>query len=439
MPPVRSGIAQYSRELLPALASSCRIDVFVDGPPARRDRAEAGVTVHDAHDFVWKHRRNPYDLIVYQLGNAPCHDYMWPYLVRHPGLVVLHDGQLHHARARALLQAGRDDDYRSEFRFDHPDANVDLAELGVAGLLGSMTYFWPMRRVVLRRARLTMVHNRWLAGDIEETEPGARVTVVEMGVPAAAPADDARERVRSRHGISLDAVLFVAFGKVTPEKRISQAIHALAAIADAAPESRLLLAGETVDYYDPLEEARRLGVADRVIVAGFVADDEVDDYLAASDVCLCLRWPSSRETSASWLRCLAAGRPSIVTDLVHTADVATLDPRSWADVEAPACVGIDIMDEDHSLRLAMRRLASDARLRAALGRQARELWGRRFTLDAMIEGYRKTIDEAAAAPPPDISAQSPLPPHLLADGSELTHRLLAQMGAADPFLRDRSL
>ena len=50
---------------------------------------------------------------------------------------------------------------------------------------------------------------------------------------------------------------------------------------------------------------------------------------ASTDVCLCLRWPTARETSASWLRCLAAGKPTIVTDLVHTADVAVLDPRSW--------------------------------------------------------------------------------------------------------------
>ena len=83
-----------------------------------------------AHDFIWKNRARPYDLIVYQLGNAPCHDYMWAYLVRYPGLVVLHDGQLHHARGRMLLQRRqqpRREDYRREFRFNHPDANPDCS------------------------------------------------------------------------------------------------------------------------------------------------------------------------------------------------------------------------------------------------------------------------------------------------------------------------
>ena len=60
----------------------------------------------DAHDFVWKQQRAPYDLIVYQLGNARWHDYMWAYLVAYPGLVVLHDIRVHHARARHLLETG---------------------------------------------------------------------------------------------------------------------------------------------------------------------------------------------------------------------------------------------------------------------------------------------------------------------------------------------
>ena len=44
-----------------------------------------GEGLASAHDFVWSHRRAPYDLTVFQLGNAACHDYMWGYLFRYPG------------------------------------------------------------------------------------------------------------------------------------------------------------------------------------------------------------------------------------------------------------------------------------------------------------------------------------------------------------------
>lgn len=461
LPPVTSGIARYSAELLPWLTPAHQIDVFIDGQPDEVIRSGAEVSVFDAHDFVWKHFRQPYDLIVYELGNAPCHDYMWAYMVRYPGLVTLHDGQLHHARARCLLQQKREEDYRAEFRFNHPGANPDLVELGIAGLLGSLTYLWPMVRVVVESARLLIVHNEWLASQIRLDHPEARLRVVEMGVPLPAARAEARETVRKRHGIPADAVLFTAFGKVTPEKRISQAIQALASIAEALPHAHLLLAGETVNYYDPRAEAARLRVSERVAVAGFVVEEELAAYLAAADVCLCLRWPSSRETSASWLRCLAAGKATIVTDLVHTVEVPALDPRDWRVLHAPAlsrvegpalspvegplapadestepvvtepaCVSLDILDEDHSLRLAMRRLGTDAQLRDALGRSARRLWLARFTLERMVQGYREAIDAACAVPVPDKSMRTRLPRHFSTDGTEHAARLLGEMGLA---------
>ena len=50
-------------------------------------------------------------------------------------------------------------------------------------------------------------------------------------------------------------------------------------------------------------DAERFGVADRVEITGFVPDEAMDAELRRCDVCLCLRWPTTRETSASWLRC----------------------------------------------------------------------------------------------------------------------------------------
>src|SRR5438309_1482774 len=148
LPPIRSGVAAYSAELLPHLERTLTIDRF--------DEARA-------HDFVWKHRRAPYDLVVYQLGNAPCHDYMWAYLTKYPGLAVLHDARLHHARARSLLQRNRFDDYRAEFRFDHPGAPADVTEYAVEGLGGPIYYLWSMLRVVMNTARLIAVHNARVA------------------------------------------------------------------------------------------------------------------------------------------------------------------------------------------------------------------------------------------------------------------------------------
>lgn len=293
-----------------------------------------------------------------------------------------------------------------------------------------------MLRTVVDSARLVAVHNEWLATQIRDEYRDARVQAITMGVPEPVAGPHARERICDRHGIPADAVVFMAFGKVTPEKRISEAIRALASIGEAAANIYLLLAGEGVEHYDPSAEARALGMSDRVVVAGFVPDEEIPDYLHAADVCLCMRWPSSRESSASWLRCLAAGRATVTTDLVHTVDVPAFDPRSWTILNggSPAeraveavCVSIDILDEEHSLRLAMRRLAADAGFRVALGRSGHKVWLERFTLDRMVADYHKVVETAREAPPPDSTRREALPAHLFPDGSELAGRLLGQM------------
>lgn len=442
LPPSRSGIARYSFEILPELASSFEITVFVDGPPAEVESPDSRIAVRNAHDIVWLHTRRPFDLVVYQFGNADCHDYMWGYVARFPGLVVLHDGQLHHARGRLLREQQRYDDYLREFSYNHPGIDRSIGELGAGGRLGRLQYMWPMRRTVVRAARAVAVHNQYLADAVREDVPDVAVHVIDMGVPHLAPAPDARAVVRKRHDIPDDAVLFLSLGTITPEKRIAEAIRQLAAIADAVPHARLLLAGAATPHFDAMAQAAAHGIADRVRIAGFIPHDALADYMEAADVCLSLRWPTSRETSAAWLRCLAAGRPTIVTDLAHTTDVPAYDPRGWAVMHSPArhvdrdgwplaaepaCVAIDLLDEEHSLQLAMQRLATDPFLRERLGHAARALWRERFTLEAMASRYVDVLNEVSAAPvPADVLHE--LPSHFSSTHMELTTRVLGDMG-----------
>jgi len=515
LPPDRSGIAAYSGELVPLVAATHAIDIFID-PAAPKPTVDPGVPVWPSSDFIWRHGVRPYDLVVYQLGNAPCHDYMWAYLGRFPGLVVLHDAQLHQSRAKKLLSSGRADEYRAEFAFCHPDANPGIAELVIAALGGLLYFLWPLNRVPIECARLVAVHTAGLAAQLRESFPAQEFRVVSMGVadplnsavrltcsaPAGSPARHPRwganmgvanpmasvasgewrvasddvgsgfsriaHAARARHAIPAERVVFAAYGMLTPEKRLTEIFKALRALLPWAPDTHLLLVGQPADHYDVEADAREHGVADHVTVTGYVEDEELPAYLAAADVCLCLRWPTSRETSASWLRCLAAGKPTVITDLIHTAGVPALDPRTWTPLvptgvvrsprskvrgprsgvrgpgfgvacrvrttsdfglrtpdDAPICVAIDIVDEQHSLGLAMRRLARDRDLRRDLGCRAREYWARHHTLERMAEDYRQAIEAALARPAPD---RSHLPAHLLQDGTALTRRILGEFG-----------
>jgi glycosyltransferase involved in cell wall biosynthesis len=398
LPPVRSGIAALNATLLARLDGTLSIDRF-DEPRA--------------HEFVWRHRRSPYDLVVYHLGNAAYHDYMWAYLTRYPGLVVLHDPRLHHARARQLLSARRFDDYRREFQYDHPHAVRDVVEYAVEGLGGSIYYLWSMAAVAIRTARAVAVHNARVAADLAEVFPDARIETIRLGTVAPAADPSARSRVRAALGVADRGVLFAVFGKVTAEKRIEAIVRAFGTLAAERPDVHLVVAGDASEYPD-LAQRISSPAAARVHVAGYLEDQSVDEYLSASDACICLRWPTALETSASWVQCLAAGRPTIVSDLAHTVDV-------------PASVArrVDLLDEGASLVAAMRALANDERLRTAMGDAGRAYWSANHTLDAMAEDYRRVIALAAAAEAPVVPD---LPAHIVEDHITHARRIARQLG-----------
>ena len=437
MPPVRSGIAACSAQLVPVLRSKpgiAGIDVFVDEPVAA-----ANPLVRSAHEFPWRHRETPYDLTVYQLGNSSYHDYLWPYLFRFPGLTVLHDAHLHHARAAALLRTRRDADYRAEFAANDPDSPADAAELAVAGFDSHLYYMWPMIRLVVQGSKLTAVHTHQLADRLRTDLACDRIECLRLSQGTLVSKERegrARRNVRARYDIAADAITFGCFGGLTPDKRLPQILEAFAAVRVYAPQARLMLGGAHVDHYDLLADVRARGLQDAVVATGYIeTDEELTDYIAAMDVTLNLRWPTARELSGPWLRSLAAGKPSIVTDVLQMVDVPSLDPRTWAlnagaaaqDQEAVA-VAIDILDEDHSLRLAMKRLVEDADLRQKLGAAAQAYWLREHSPEAMQEDYLRLMSAARSMPAPMGS----LPPHLVDDGTRLLQTLIAPFGIAAP-------
>jgi glycosyltransferase involved in cell wall biosynthesis len=439
LPPHRSGIAAYSADVLPVLGQAHDIDAFIDdgtgAGAVRAARRLPGVSVRGAFDFAWAHAQRPYDLIVYQLGNDSCHDYMWPYLLQHPGLVVLHDAQLHQARARNLLQQGREDDYVQEFLYNHEEVGGESVPRMVAVGLGSAVYYlWPMLRIPLEAARLVAVHNRWLAGHLQEAFSNMQTAHIRMGVPdplahVQIPAGEIRRRLQ----IPDDGVVFAAFGRVTPEKSLTAVIMALAQMGTAAERASVMCVGETVPHYDLLAEARQVGLGDRVRITGYVGDDDLPSYLAAADACVCLRWPTARETSASWLRCVAAGKPTIVHELLHTGDVPTLDARTMTvrssgpgKAPAPIALGIDMLDEASMLRLSLGLLIERAELRQSIGTAAREFWAADATIDVMVEDYEGALARAQSMPAP--GNRSVWPRHLSVDGTEKARALVGRQG-----------
>ena len=79
----------------------------------------------------------------------------------------------------------------------------------------------------------------------------------------------------------------------------------------------------------------------------------------------------------------------------------------------------------------MRRLATDADLRARLGAAARQHWIQNHSIDVMLDDYRALLDRAQSSSP----AMSPdsLPAHLLDAGAGTLREVVSQLGVSMPF------
>jgi glycosyltransferase involved in cell wall biosynthesis len=294
---------------------------------------------------------------------------------------------------------------------------------------------------------VTAVHAAILAEELKEQHPSAiieRIRLSQGDLLSDERVAEARSKIRARYDIDDKAVLFGVFGGLTPEKRVPQVLRATAATLLYNANVRLLLAGAAAGHYNVKADVKKLQLEKSVIVTGYLDDDdEFTDHLAACDVSLNLRWPTAREVSGPWLRALAAGKPTVTIDLAHMADVPALDPRTWTvaplgtaydDTPAAVTVALDVLDEDHSLRLAMLRLSTDEDVRARVGAAAREYWIRNHSKKGMADDYRRVIARALTTPKERESTRRNLPAHLTDAADRKLHALLEPFGLpAEPW------
>jgi hypothetical protein len=84
LPPAKSGIADYSAELLPVLAQHYEIELVPTGDAACAPPLAALFPVRTPGWFAA--HADEYDRVLYQIGNSHCHAEMVGLIEQHPGV-----------------------------------------------------------------------------------------------------------------------------------------------------------------------------------------------------------------------------------------------------------------------------------------------------------------------------------------------------------------
>ncbi len=388
LPPERSGIADYSAELLPYLARWADITLFATEP----DHVVAALheqfpirSIVEYEELFWD-----FDLALHQMGASMFHDVMYPVLLRHGGVVTLHEHSLHQFIATRTIPQGNFAGFVREMGYalgaqgvgmayeirrgqrEHPFAEVHLVDR------------------LLDRSLGIIVHSRYVQDQLRSLRPRLRTMVIPAPIePFAGPLLSRREL-----GWPEEALLFVSAGQVIQSKQLPLALQAFARLRQDFPTARYVVVGDELpnDLDLPAWLAEHGFVThvagDAVAYAGYCENLSLfQSWIAAADVLVNLRFPTAGETSATALRGLAAARPVIVSD------------HGWyAELPDDVCVKVPPNDLD-ALLTAMRRLASDSGLRHTIGERAAAYARTEHAPARAAERYMEFIDQVLTSAP----------------------------------------
>ncbi|GAA5158364.1 glycosyltransferase family 4 protein [Amycolatopsis dongchuanensis] len=392
LPPERSGISDYSYELLGELAKLVDVDAVSRQPG--EVQAPAGVPVvgpaaADGDDV----------LHTYHMGNhVGVHSWIYRQALAEPGVVVLHDTSL---LDFVLGHVGGLDkpEFAEEVRFAHGPIWGDrddpvllhgwpAIEVDGVKVLDAQTL--TLERRLLSASRGVLVHDPFTAGLLRARYPHLPVHTVPSGAPLRD--DSGRAATRARLGWRDDHVVFGIFGGFNPIKRTMVAVLAFAELRQRWPQARLLIAGHA-DFPAEVQGVRQaigqLGVADSVHLALSPAKEEFEELISATDAVINLRWPTAGETSAVMMRAFGAGRVVVTSELPQHRH---LDPEF--------CLQVPTDPEQESARLYahMERVATYTDEVREAGARAREWVRDNASWPVVAAAYRDALDAIQLAP-----------------------------------------
>ena len=364
LPPMASGIADYSFELLPLVGRLARVDVVAPKPRwPRRLQGPPGATLVDP--VVAAERAGTYDATFYHLGNNPFHEFVYEAALARPAIAVFHDFVLHHLVAHLMVEAGRQRArYTELLRDEYGEAGERIAELRMRRIATDYEKFlFPLNEHVVRASRAVVVHSRDSADRMRAIAPEMPVWVIphHAGSPPPSVAGVTRQEARARLGLAQDAFVVGHFGFITRPKQPSAVIGGFERLVKVHPDALLVMTGadHTGGGLDRL--VHRHGLDGRVVKAGYVDLVRFYLYLKAVDATINLRYPSAGESSGTFARALAEGRAAIVNDL-----------GSFAEVPNDVALKVEI-DGDQAGQIGehLIRLAGDAAFKAGIEANAR--------------------------------------------------------------------
>ena len=383
LPPQRTGVADYSAELLPALSRYYQIELITD---------QESINLKKENFYNFKNKDwlrvnvSKDDRVLYHFGNSPFHSYMFDLLQEIPGVVVMHDLFFGHVLRHESSSGTKSYEWERELYRSHGyKAIKDLSKQNGAeqALLN-----YPCSGMVVQNSSAIVVHS-WHAKSLIKKWYGKIIYKRSYVVPHVriAKNGEAKNNLRQRLGLKPDEFIVCSFGYLQQSKMNDRLLIGWSKSRLSKDQRcRLIFVGEnTGGPYGKrlLKIIQQEKMECQVTVTGFVPTDKYRDYLGAMDAAVQLRTSSRGETSGAVLDVMAAGKPLIVN--AH-GSLSELDPDA-------VCVLPDNFS-DLQLSQALDSLFSDSVKKQASGNLAKKIISRDHAPEKICAAYFKILETA---------------------------------------------
>jgi glycosyltransferase involved in cell wall biosynthesis len=211
-------------------------------------------------------------------------------------------------------------------------------------------------------------------------QPAARVRRIANGIPLDRFGHPARQDAIPGFASRPDEAVIGTVAGLRAVKNLPLMVRAFAASGGAG---RLVIVGEGPERAAILAAAATAGVADRVVLPGFLADPA--GYLGLFDIFALSS--DSEQSPISLIEAMAAGLPVVATQV---GDIAAMVAEENRPLLAPP-------GDEAALAAAFRRLLGDRQLRLTLGAANAAKARAAFAEEAMIDSYRALYWRVAGA------------------------------------------
>jgi glycosyltransferase involved in cell wall biosynthesis len=371
LPPASSGIADYVAETLPCLARYARLRIVVEDPQAVTHALPKGA------ELCKPDQRITSDLDVYHLGNSPAHGYVYRAALARPGVVFLHEWNLHHLILAETVERGNKTAYLREMRRTYGERGSFVGRqvsraLGGRMLPASYPLFLHTHSSALAIVGLT----QYICARVRQAYPDRPILHLphHLAIPFATPPE--RRRARRTLGLPEDAWIVTAPGLATATKRLGTALRSFARLRSSVARALFVVAGGEEPDLGLGRIAHDMKLGSSLLRTGRLSLEDFVLHLAAADVVLALRFPSYGEISGALVRALGIGRTALVTAGTPAAE------EFPEGVVLPVIPGV--REETHLTEL-LTLLAGDPALCARIGRRARDYVLRRHGLETTVK------------------------------------------------------